>query len=145
MLREISRCPFYRRNPHRGGFCPRERVDGHDTTRQTSTVPDAPLLEVTRPYTVHQYRTHPRIRGLEDIAVVVRGPSAGEVTARRRAAIEAAAASAVRHSEHFRAQPPPPPCRQPILTHQAGVPYRTFTTPCIPGNQRVDYSNPIAK
>lgn len=145
LLREVSACPFYRRNPHSGGVCQGTRVEVYDTTRRTSEAAGAPLLEVTRPYTIHQYRTHPRIRGIEDIAIPVRNPAAGELTARRRAAIVTAATSAIRHSEHFRTQLPPPPCNPPNTQPQPGVPYRTFTPVCNPGLQRVDYSNPLAK
>ena len=145
LLREISLCPLYYRNSQTGGLCSSARVDQHTTVRTQSMAAGAPLLETTRPYAVHQYRTHPRLRGIEDIARPVRGPSSGELTARRRAAIEAAAATAIRHGEHFRTLPPPPPCRSPNTLPQPGVPLRLRPTPCIPGQQRVDYSNPIAK
>jgi hypothetical protein len=145
LLREISRCHFYARNQQTGGICPGNRVEQHDTTRNQSISAGAPDLETTRPYTIHQYRTVSRIRGIEDLARPVRGPAAGEYTARRRAAIEAAAANAVRHGEHFRTLPPPPPCAPPNTLPQPGVPHRLQPTPCIPGQQRVDYSNPIAK
>jgi len=145
LLREISRCGFYYRNSHTGGICQSTRQEQHDTTRNRSVSAGAPLLETTRPYTIHQYRTISRLHGIEEIARPVRGPSAGELTVRRRAAIEAAAASAVRHGEHFRTLPPPPPCTPPNTLPQPGVPYRQQPTPCILGLRRVDYSNPIAK
>lgn len=145
LLRQISRCHFYATHQHTGGICPDNRVEQHDTTRTRSVAVGAPLLETTRPFTIHQYRTVARIRGIEELARPVRGPSAGELTARRRAAIEAAAANAVRHGEHFRTLPPPPPCTPPNTLPQPGVPTRIQPTPCIPGQQRVDYSNPIAK
>ena len=72
----------------------------------------------------------------------MRGPSASEVTARRRAGIEAAARSR-RHAEHFRAEIPPPPCREVRRGPQPGVPIAP-DPPCNIGNQRVDYSNPRA-
>lgn len=145
LLREISRCGFYYRNSQTGGICSNSRLEQHDTTRSRSAAVGAPLLETTRPYTIHQHRTISRLHGIEEIARPVRGPSAGEFTARRRSAIEAAAASAIRHGEHFRTLPPPPPCTPPNTLPQPGVPYRQQPTPCILGLRRVDYSNPIAK
>lgn len=142
-LRQIAHCPFYFRNPHTGGICPNPQDLVHATDRNTSGGGETPLLETTQPGRIHQYRTHPRIRGIDEITRLVRSPTAGEVTARRRAAIEAAAASARRHGEHFRAEIPPPPCRVPITGPQAGVPLAPVT-PCNPGFQRVDYSNPRA-
>jgi hypothetical protein len=145
LMHQLTRCGFYRRNPHTGGLCPGQRETAHVTDRQISTAEGAPHLEVTLPHAIHQYRSHPRIRGIEEIAHVIRNPSAGELTARRRTAIETAAARAVRHSEHFRTLPPPPPCPIPNTRPQPGVPRRLQATPCIPGQQRVDYSNPTAK
>jgi hypothetical protein len=145
LLHQLSRCAFYRQNQHTGGLCPGQRATAHVTDRTASTTTGAPRLEVTLPHSIHQYRTHPRIRGIEEISHVVRGPSAGELTARRRTSVENAAARAVRHGEHFRTLPPPPPCTPPNTLPQPGVPYRMQTTPCIPGQQRVDYSNPTAK
>jgi hypothetical protein len=144
LLREISRCSFYRRNPHTGALCPDQRATAHDVSRNISSSSGG-SLEVTRPHSIHQYRTHPRLRGIDDITVLVRSPSAGELTARRRTAIETAARNAVRHSEHYRTQVPPPPCRVPNTRPQPGVPIRPGTIPCNPGTLRVDYSNPLAR
>jgi len=145
LLSEISRCGFYFLNSQTGGLCADTRADQNDMTRNQSIVDGAPLLETTRPYTIHQYRTISRLHGIEEIARPVRGPTAGEFTARRRTAIQTAAANAVRHGEHFRTLPPPPPCTPPNTLPQPGVPYRQQPTPCILGLRRVDYSNPIAK
>lgn len=133
-LTEVSRCPVYYRNPHTGALCPGQAATHNDTDRHQSNNPPAPLLETTRPYRIHQYRTHPRIRGIDEITRLVRSTTAGELTARRRAAIES---SSARHAEHFRAEIPPPPCRPPQRGQQAGVPLAP-QTPCIPGLQRVD-------
>jgi hypothetical protein len=145
MLYQLSRCAFYRQNPHTGGLCSEQRSTAHTSDRTILTEEGSHHLEVTLPHAVHQYRSIPRIRGIEDIAHVVRGPSAGELTARRRAAIERAAATATRHGEHYRTLPPPPPCTPPNILPQPGVPTRFGLTPCIPGTRRVDYSNPTAK
>jgi hypothetical protein len=142
-LREVARCPFYFRNPHTGGICPNPQDLVHATDRNTDGGGVTPLLETTQPGRIHQYRTHPRIRGIDEITRLVRSPTAGEVTARRRVAIETAAAAAVRHGEHFRAEIPRPPCRLPVTGPQPGVPLAPVT-PCNPGTQRVDYSNPRA-
>jgi hypothetical protein len=141
VLKELTRCPLYYRNTDTGGLCA-------GATRpliyQPATVSSllASGASTTPPYGLHRYRIVDRVRGIEDIAVVVRTTSASEVTARRRAAIQA---SARRHAEHFRVHPPPPPrlCRVIQQGPQAGVPIAP-QTPCNNGNQRVDYSNPRA-
>lgn len=136
-LATISRCPFYYRNPHTGALCPGQSATVNDTDRQQSHNPPAPLLETTRPYRIHQYRTHPRIRGIDEITRLARSTTAGELAARRRAAVENAFDNRRRHAEHFRAEIPPPPCRPPQQGPQAGVPLAP-QTPCIPGLQSVD-------
>jgi hypothetical protein len=128
-LKEAVRCPIYYKNTAIGGLC------------GGTAALDMGLLEIqstTAPYGLHQYRRYDRIRGIEEIARVVRTQSSSEVTGRRRATIEA---SGRRHAEHFRNHPPPPPCREIRSGPQAGVPIAP-TTPCSLGTQRVDYSNP---
>lgn len=133
ILREVIRCPLYYRNTETGGLC------GATVHRPTSTGELLSSgLSTTPPHGLHRYRIPDRIRGIEDIAVVVRTTSASEVTARRRASIQA---SARRHAEHFRNHPPPRPCREVRQGPQPGVPIAP-DSPCNLGNQRVDYSNP---
>lgn len=133
VLREAVRCPlvYGRQLDAGGGICSvaslRELSPGLDYTGSTQTAS-------------YKFRTFDRIRGIEEVAQVVRTLSSSEVTARRRAIIQG---SAVRHAEHFRALPPPPPCREIRRGPQPGVPIAP-TTPCNIGTQSVDYSNPRA-
>jgi hypothetical protein len=138
IMREVLRCPLYYRNLDTGGLCT-------SVTRTIFRPATVGILagsshSTTAPRGVHRYRYMDRVRGIDEIAHIVRGPSASEVTARRRAAIEA---SARRHAEHFRKHPPPPPCRVIQQGPQAGVPIAP-DSPCNIGTQRVDYSNPRA-
>jgi len=138
IMREVLRCPLYYRNLDTGGLC-------NSVTRTIFRPASVGGLFVsqhstTRPHGVHRYRYMDRVRGIDEIAHVVRGPSASEVTARRRASIEA---SSRRHAEHFRVLPPPPVCREIRTLPQAGVPIAP-ETPCNIGTQTVDYSNPRA-
>jgi hypothetical protein len=133
-LREAVRCPIYYKNTAIGGLCSGPTAALHQTL-------DLGLLEThstTAPHGLHQYRVYDRIRGIDEIARVVRTQSSSEVTGRRRATIEA---SGRRHAEHFRNHPPPRLCREIRSGPQAGVPIAP-TTPCSLGTQRVDYSNP---
>lgn len=138
ILREVTRCPLYYLNTATGGLCSRATA----SVNRPATVEGLLIsgASTTPPYGLHLYRVPDRIRGIDDIAVVVRTTSSSEVTARRRASIQA---SAQRHAEHFRRHPPPPPrlCREIQSGPQAGVPIAS-DSPCNLGNQRVDYSNP---
>ena len=136
ILREVTRCPLYYRNQDTGGLCGGTSAAVHRPISVGGLLSSGKTS--TPPHGVHRYRIPDRIRGIEDIAVVVRTTSASEVTARRRANIQA---SARRHAEHFRAQIPPRPCREIQSRPQAGVPIAP-DSPCNLGNQRVDYSNP---
>jgi len=150
ILREATACELYYLNQHTGGLCAGQRAGIH-TQQNPSTTPADPLtgsrFTAHPPHRVHQYRTMTRPRGIEELARLVRGPSAAELTARRRRTIES---SQPRHAEHFRAQPPPPERLQctiiggtPLSRHaqrsRAGVPTAPVS-PCVLGNQRVDYS-----
>jgi hypothetical protein len=135
-LKKAVRCPIYYKSTVIGGHCGLLAAAAHRPA-------NLELLEkgtTTGPYGLHQYRVYDRIRGIDEIAQVVRTPSSSEVLARRRANIINAER---RHAEHFRPVIPPPPrlCRVPRTTPQPGVPIAP-TTPCILGNQRVDYHNP---
>ena len=132
----VTECRLYALNHHTGGLC-------GDTAATVHAPATPPLLGSTPPHRVHGYRTFARVRGIDEIARFARGPSASEVTARRRANAEHAAATTRRHQEHFRVHPPPPArlCIPPRVLPQAGVPLAPVT-PCVLGNQRVDYTNP---
>jgi hypothetical protein len=130
-LKEAIRCPIYYKNVVVGGLC-------GPTLRESTGLRLLESRSATAPHGLHQYRVYDRIRGIDEIARVVRTQSASEVTARRRVSIQNAAQ---RHAEHFRSIPAPPPCRVPRTTPQPGVPIAP-TTPCNLGTQRVDYSNP---
>jgi hypothetical protein len=115
LFQKINACPYYDPPDNPGGLCP-ESV----------------------PASSGGYKRAPfRITGIDQVAVNVRSLSSSEITSRRR---YSAVQSNVRHAEHFRTHPPPPPCRSIQTTPTPGVPYAP-DGPCIPGNQRVDYSN----
>lgn len=134
ILPGVTRCLLYQRNIHTGALC-------QGTKETIHASPPAGLLGATPPHRLHGYRKYDRVRGIEELARYVRGPSSSEVTSRLRRVIEHAAATATRHSEHFRVRPPPPPCRLVRTGPQPGVPIAPVT-PCNPGTQRVDYSIP---
>ena len=140
VLREVLKCPIYYKNLDIGGKCHLLNTSLHEPT--SSDILLNYQHSTTPPHGLHIYRVSDRIRGIEEIAHIMRSPSASEVTARRRAGIETAARSQ-RHAEHFRAVIPPPPCREVRRGPQPGVPIAP-QSPCILGNQRVDYSNPRA-
>lgn len=141
ILADVTRCPIYRLNQNTGGLCASDATTVHLDLGTISVGVGSATLATHPPHQLHQLRSHHRIRGIEEITILSRGPSGSEVTARRRANIEASNKSLRRHSEHFRLLPPPPPCRLLQTGPQAGVPIAP-TTPCVPGNQRVDYSSP---
>jgi hypothetical protein len=138
IMREVSWCPLYYKNYDIGGKCSGTITPG--LVYDTATLLDS-QHSTTSPHGLYIYRVPERVRGIDEIAQLVRGPSASEVTARRRAGIEAAARKMRRHAEHFRAEIPPPPCREVRRGPQPGVPIAPMP-PCNIGNQRVDYINP---
>lgn len=134
-MMDLANCIYYSQNLHTGGLCGSAQETVHD-------VNPTPLLgSSTPPYSLHRYRSHPRMRGIDEYARWVRTLSSSELTARRRYAIIDGHETEIRHKEHFRTIPPAPPCRTPRTGPQAGVPIAP-ETPCILGNQRVDYENP---
>jgi len=141
ILADVTRCPIYRLNQNTGGLCASDATTVHLDLGTISAGVGSTPIAIHPPHQLHQLRSHHRIRGIDEITILSRGPSGSEVTARRRANIEASNKSLRRHSEHFRLLPPPPPCRLLRTGPQAGVPIAP-TTPCVPGNQRVDYSSP---
>jgi hypothetical protein len=148
ILREVTACELYYTNQHTGGLCAGQREGIHAPIALGATDPATGSRFTSHPpHRVQQARTMPRIRGIEEIARLVRGPTAAELTARRRQHIEG---STARHAEHFRATPLPPERLQCTIVggtsvprhrqrSQAGVPVAPIT-PCVLGNQRVDYS-----
>lgn len=146
ILREATACELYYLNQHTGGLCAEQRAGIHTLQEPVATTP-AGRFTSHPPHRVHQYRTMARPRGIEEIARLVRGPSAAELTARRRQAVESAT---LRHAEHFRTHPPPPerlqctivggtPLSRSAQRSTAGIPTAPIS-PCVLGNQRVDYS-----
>lgn len=140
ILREVVRCPLYFRNgTSESSFC------GSITANEANRMP--PPIPQNRSITgTHAVRSHQRVRGIEELVRVARTPHASELTARRRSAIESTAPYRQRHAEHFRLLPPLPVslCRVPATEAPPGVPRKLQLPPCIPGQQRVDYSNPTA-
>lgn len=133
MLAEVVRCPLYFQNRDTGGLCAAQHATVHSST--------PPLLGAgteTAPHALHTRRPFHRIRGIEEICKPVRSVSGAELTARIRARTEASHATLTRHSEHFRVTPPPPArlCPPPRQPTRPTAP----VTPCIIGNQRVDYT-----
>ncbi len=115
LFQKINQCPYYEPPDNPGGLCP------DSVTPSSGGYKKAPF----------------RITGIDQIAVNVRSLSSSEITSRKRySAVQANR----RHAEHFRTLPPAPPCRIIQTTPTPGVPYAP-DGPCIPGNQRVDYSN----
>ena len=139
LLQKLTWCPLYYRNYDIGGKCSGSVPLLYETPSADTLL--ASQHSTTSPHGLHIYRVADRVRGIEEIAQLVRGPTSSEVTARRRAGIEAAARRARRHSEHFRAEIPRPPCREVRRGPQPGVPLAPIP-PCNIGNERVDYSNP---
>ena len=128
-MMDLANCIYYSQNIHTGGLCSADR--------------DTIYVDVVKPlpHTLHRYRSQPRMRGIDEYSRWVRTLSSSELTSRRRAAVIEGHQQETRHKEHFRTIPPPPVCRIPRTGPQAGVPIAPVT-PCIIGNQRVDYENP---
>lgn len=112
--KEITRCPLYYSPEPQAGACPETPIYPH---RQPMKGAD-----------------------LDEVAVVVRNRATSDYIARLREGTQTSNVALRRHGEHFRRNPPPPPCRIVQTGPQAGVPIAP-TTPCILGNQRVDYSS----
>jgi hypothetical protein len=130
ILREAVRCPLHFHNRDTGGLCTEQHRGVHHGT-------------ATSPYAITRQRPFHRIGGIEEICRPVRGVSGSELTARIRSRTETSNANLRRHSEHFRTLPPPPArlCPPPRPVPAPGVPIAPVT-PCVLGNQRVDYSAP---
>lgn len=126
-MMDLANCIYYSQNLHTGSLCGAAQNTVHNVN--------------PGPHSLHRYRSHPRMRGIDEYARWVRTLSSSELTARRRAIVIESNANGFRHQEHFRITPPPPPCRIPRVGPQAGVPIAP-ETPCVLGNQRVDYENP---
>jgi hypothetical protein len=135
LLSKLAACPIYHINNDTGGTCINTRAALRPTTRSL-VIP----VVVSSPSHLHQARSHHRIHGIDEVARLVRSPASSTVTARTRVNLQNFKPS--RHSEHFRNRPPLPPCPVPHFK-QPGVPIAP-QTPCNPGNQTVDYSNPLA-
>lgn len=112
--KEITRCPLYYAPEPQAGACPQTPIYPH---RQPMKGAD-----------------------LDEVAVVVRNRATSDYIARLREGTQSSNATMSRHGEHFRKVVPVPPCRVVQTGPQAGVPIAP-TTPCILGNQRVDYSS----
>lgn len=130
-MMDLANCIYYSQNIHSGGLCGPDRDTVHVD------------IERTLPHSLHRYRSYPRMRGIDEYSRWVRTLSSSELTARRRATVLEGHQEEIRHKEHFRTTPPPPAnvCRVPRVGPQAGVPIAP-ETPCVLGNQRVDYENP---
>jgi hypothetical protein len=126
LMSHIAKCPFY--------------YDNKDA--DVANVCPPSLLTRAMPTERDHYRKHPSIRGIQDICRPVRGRSASELTSRLKTTIVRIEKVTTRHGEHIRKHPPPPPCPVPQIK-QPGVPLARITG-CNPGNQRVDYSDPLA-
>jgi hypothetical protein len=127
ILSNAVRCPLFYQNRDTGGLCPNQLKAVYEGG--------------TSPYALHAPRLFHRISSIKEVCRPVRGVSGSELTARIRARTDNSNTTLRRHSEHFRTLPPPPPCRLLRTTPQPGVPIAPVT-PCILGNQRVDFSSP---
>lgn len=139
ILREVVRCPLYYRDGTKESSSCGTRTTLNEETRM-------PPPNVTQTQGIHNIRNHQRVRGIEELVRVARSPHASELTTRRRVAIETTTPYRQRHAEHFRLLPPLPAslCRVPATEAPPGVPRKLQLPPCIPGQQRVDYSNPTS-
>jgi hypothetical protein len=136
LLSKLSACTIYHTNNDTGGTCGATNVAIGPNVRSLSN----PTGTNPPPSALQQARSHHRIHGIDELARLVKSPASSTVTARTRVNLQNYKSS--RHSEHFRNRPPLPPCPVPHFK-QPGVPIAP-QTPCNPGNQTVDYSNPLA-
>lgn len=129
ILKEVTRCPRPHRTRILPGWC------------RPLYYPDLSSgLSSAYPSDINYIRQMPRIHGIEELTVLARSTASTERTAALRDRASAALRAQQRHAEHFRVRPPLPPCPTPH-SKVSFVPVAP-QTPCNPGTQRVDYSNP---
>jgi len=115
ILSKVAACPLYTLNkippnPCRFVVAP----DQGTLTLPPDPIPGQPYPYVTTPPgALHQYRTIPRIRGIDQITTLVRGQSASEATTRRQQAVLRGNVESA--SPFFRKPLPPPPCSLPFI------------------------------
>jgi len=112
-LSKVTACPIYTLNqiPLSSSACP-FTVGPNQGTFTPFPTPAGPLnpypYVTTPPGALHQYRSVPRIRGIDQIATVVRGQSSSEATTRRQTAT--LRGNVAPTTTFFRKPLPPPPC-----------------------------------
>jgi hypothetical protein len=114
LLNKVSSCPLYSLNQIPPSVCPIKSAPNQGTlTLPTIPNPDEPYPYVTTPPgALHQYRSIPRIRGIDQITTVVRGQSSSEATVRRQQ--EVLRGHVASSNPFFRKQLPLPPCVVPF-------------------------------
>jgi hypothetical protein len=137
ILASVTACPIFHVHPESQSHCaPRQQ-----TVATSIGIKSFSVYAASSPTDLIHIRSHHRIRGIEEIARVVRSRSGSEITARIREQNARVFKQSQRHREHRRPQLPAAPC-PPDPAPQPGVPIAPQTA-CNPGTQRVDYSSPI--
>jgi YVTN family beta-propeller protein len=108
-LSHVTACPVYILNQIPPNPC-KSLIQGTLSSNNTfSPTPLNPYPYVTTPPDdLHQYRSLPRIRGIDQITKVVRGQSSSEATTRKQTAVLRGHVAST--NPFFRKPIPPPPC-----------------------------------
>jgi DNA-binding beta-propeller fold protein YncE len=114
LLNKVSACPLYILNQIPPTSCQFTAAPDQGTfSLPPDPTPGAPYPYVTTPPgALHQYRSIPRIRGIDQITTLVRGQSASEATTRRQEAVLRGNVAST--NPFFRKPLPPPPCVVPF-------------------------------
>ncbi len=114
LLNKVSSCPLYSLNQIPPTSCQFTAAPDQGTfSLPPDPTPGAPYPYVTTPPgALHQYRSIPRIRGIDQITTLVRGQSASEATTRRQEAVLRGNVAST--NPFFRKPLPPPPCVVPF-------------------------------
>ena len=114
-LSKVTGCPLYILNQIPLNPCrtiaPNQATIGDPSFSPTPLNP-YPYVS-TPPGALHQYRSIPRIRGIDQIATVVRGQSSSEATGRRQVAVLRGHVAST--NPFFRKEIPPLPCPVPFV------------------------------
>ena len=107
MLAKVTACPLYTLNKIPANPCI-VVGEGALTPPLASYAPGPYPYVTTPPQALHQYRTYSRIRGIDQIATIVRGQSAAEATGRKQLAVLRGHVGST--NPFFRKPLPAPPC-----------------------------------
>ena len=116
LLSKVTRCPLFILNPIQANRCQFTVAPSQGSFTPPSPSPSPSPSSSGDPYpyvstppdALYQYRTVPRIRGIDQIATVVRGQSAAEATFRKQVAVLRGHAGSA--NPFFRKSLPLPPC-----------------------------------